>query len=73
MGKSNKVVGASLPISMIQFIESEVNTGEFTSVSDWVRAACREFYEKRKRESLGGGGVLINLGCFAKKIAVLLY
>lgn len=57
MGKSNKVVGVVLPESITAYIESEIDAGEFTSVSEWVRVACREFYEKRKRESLGGGGL----------------
>lgn len=67
MGKANKVVGVVLPESITIFIQSEIDAGEFTSSSEWVRVACREFYEKRKRDRLGGG-VLTDLGCFAKKI-----
>ena len=57
MGKANKVVGVVLPESIAVFIQSEIDAGEFTSSSEWVRVACREFYEKRKRDRSGGGGL----------------
>lgn len=51
------MVGARLPPEVIKLIDSDVEAGEFINRSDWVRCACREFYEKRKRERLGGGGL----------------
>ena len=67
------VVATRVPPFVMEQIEKDMETGEFCNVADWVRTACLEYAKKRKRESLGGGGGLINLGCFAKKIDVLLY
>ena len=52
-----RMVGVVLPIAVYDFIEEDLRGGEFTGVSDWVRTACKEFYEKRKRERAGGGAL----------------
>lgn len=55
MATDNRVVGVVLPPTIYRFIEDDLKGGEYASVSDWVRIACREYYEKRKRERSGGG------------------
>ena len=45
--KNNVMVGVRIPPIMLDFIDSEVESGKYTSRSDWVRQATREFYEKR--------------------------
>ena len=47
------MVGAVIPESILLWITEEIKQGEFTSVSEWIRVACREYYEKRKRDRLG--------------------
>ena len=56
----NAVVGARLPAAMIDYIDYEIEQGRFSSRSDWCRAACREFYEQRKKKDNGGGSVRID-------------
>ena len=56
MATDNRVVGVVLPPTIYKFIEEDLKGGEYASVSDWVRVACREYYEKRKRARGGGGG-----------------
>lgn len=51
------MVGVRLPSEIIKIIDMDIQEGEYISRSDWVRCACREFYEKRKRERLGGGAL----------------
>ena len=49
------MIGAVIPQSILDWINEEIQAGDFVSVSEWVRVACREFYEKRKRDHAGGG------------------
>lgn len=51
------MVGVRLPSEIIKIIDMDIQEGEYISRSDWVRCACREFYEKRKRERAGGGAL----------------
>ena len=50
------MVGVILPVAVYQMIEEDLETGDFLTISDWIRSACKEFYEKRKRDRVGGGG-----------------
>lgn len=49
------MIGTVIPQSILEWINEEIQAGEFVSVSEWVRVACRDFYEKRKRDRAGGG------------------
>lgn len=59
------MIGTVIPQSILDWINKEIEDGEFTGVSEWVRVACREFYEKRKRDRAGGGALT---NPFAQKI-----
>ena len=52
----NSNVGVRLPPAVVKMIEDDVKDGYYRSSSEWVRMACAEFFEKRKRERSGGGG-----------------
>ena len=54
--KKGRTVGVILPVAVYQMIEEDLKAGDYLTISDWVRMACKEFYEKRKRERAGGGG-----------------
>lgn len=56
MAQDNGMVGVRLPGGIIDFIDMDVASGDFLNRSEWVRVACREFYEKRKQDRQGGGG-----------------
>ena len=56
MAKDSKFIGVTIPTWLYEFIQTEMEQALFTSPSDWIRSACREYYEKRKRDRLGGGG-----------------
>lgn len=56
MNKKGRMVGVILPNSIYQMIEDDLKTGDYLTISDWIRSACKEFYEKRKRER-GGGAI----------------
>ena len=45
--KIQPVIGARLPPAIMEFVDKEIESGEYYSRSDWVRDACREFYKKR--------------------------
>lgn len=51
-------MGARLPGAIMDQIKKDVEAGEYNSVSDWVREACRRFYLDRR-----GGGVLKTVNC----------
>lgn len=53
----NANVGARLPPAIVKMIEDDVRDGYYRSSSEWVRMACADFYEKRKRERSGGGAL----------------
>lgn len=53
------MVGTVIPESIMLWIDHEIEQGEFTSVSEWIRTACREFYEKRKQDRQGGGALIV--------------
>ena len=57
MGNNGGVAGVKLPANILEFMDKEIENGQFMSRSDWIRSACREYYEKRKRERVGGGGL----------------
>ena len=48
----NPYVGSRIPPAVMDQIKKDVEAGEYNSVSDWVREACRRFYLERR----GGGG-----------------
>lgn len=52
----NQYVGTRLPPAIIEQINTDVANGVYNSPAEWVRVACREFYEKRKQDRQGGGG-----------------
>ena len=54
MVKNGRMVGVVLPFSIYEFIEKDLETGDFINISDWIRTACKDFYDKRR--SRGGGG-----------------
>ena len=62
-----KFIGVTIPQYLYEFIQDEIETALYSSPSEWIRSACREYYEKRKRDR-AGGGALINP--FAQKIWV---
>lgn len=52
MAKQNQVtVGVRLPPIIIKQIDADISTGEYYGRSDWVRQACREFYNKRVQQN----------------------
>lgn len=55
--KKGRTVGVILPVAVYQMIEEDLKAGDYLTISDWVRMACKEFYEKRKRERSGGGAL----------------
>ena len=61
MGNNGAVAGVKLPANILDFMDKEIENGQFMSRSDWIRSACRAFYEIRKRDGAGGGGALIKL------------
>ena len=48
-------IGVTLSPQIIDYIQKEIDAGLFASPSDWVRQACREYYEKRIKDRQGGG------------------
>ncbi len=60
-----------VPVGIKEKIDKDImESGEFSSASQWYLAAVREYLEKResvrmKKEGLGGGG-LTNLKAIAK-------
>lgn len=54
---SSPYVGTRVPIAILNQITKDVESGEFSSPAEWVREACRRFYEVRKGDRLGGGGL----------------
>ena len=54
------MLGVRLPRAVIEVIDKDVATGLYLNSSDWIRIACREYAEKRKRDG-AGGGVLIEV------------
>lgn len=44
-------IGARLPPSIIEQIDKDIESGDFYNRSDWVRQACREFYNKRVQQN----------------------
>lgn len=58
MGNNGAVAGVKLPANILDFIDKEIENGQFMSRSDWIRSACREYYEKRKRDGAGGGALI---------------
>lgn len=57
-------IGARVPLSIVEFMDNDVNNNEFQNRSDWIVCACREYVKIRKREmseqsqdSHGGGGL----------------
>lgn len=51
------MLGVRLPRAVIEVIDRDVETGLYLNRSDWIRSACKEYYEKRKRDGAGGGGL----------------
>lgn len=56
-------IGARVPLSIVEFMDNDVNNNEFQNRSDWVVCACREFVKIRQKEiseklsrDLPGGG-----------------
>ena len=49
----NQYVGVRVPPAIYEQMVKDVEKGEYNSVSDWVREACRKFYLERR-----GGGAL---------------
>ena len=60
MANNGGVAGVKLPANILEFMDKEIENGQFMSRSDWIRSACRDFYEKRKGMAPGGGGGLNN-------------
>jgi len=43
-----------LPYGLMESIKKDIaDTGDFTSVSQWLNSACREYLAKRKRDNAG--------------------
>ena len=43
-----------LPYGLMESIKKDVEeTGDFTSISQWLNSACREYLAKRKRDNAG--------------------
>lgn len=55
MPKDKGLIGVRLPGDIMKFIDDEVETGAYLSRSEWVRMACYEYWQKRKRDRQGGG------------------
>lgn len=53
-----KFVGVTLPIPIYEYIITEIENGAYSSPADWIRSACRDYYEKRLKERRGGGASL---------------
>lgn len=52
MAKQNQqTIGARVSQSILEQIDRDVASGEFYNRSDWVRQACREFYNKRVQQN----------------------
>ena len=44
-----------LPYGLMESIKKDTeDTGDFTSVSQWLNSACREYLAKRKRDNAVG-------------------
>ena len=56
MAQDSARLGVRLPRAVIEVIDRDVETGLYLNRSDWIRIACREYAEKRKRDGAGGGG-----------------
>lgn len=57
-------VGARVPLSIIEFMDDDVNNNNFQNRSDWIVCACREFVKIRQKELSGdglGGGASIKV------------
>lgn len=52
------MLGVRLPRAVIEVIDRDVETGLYLNRSDWIRIACREYAEKRKRDGAGGGALI---------------
>lgn len=40
-------IGVRIPPTIVRQIDSDIATGEFSSRSDWIREAVRDFYRRR--------------------------
>lgn len=49
--KIQATVGVRLPPKILEQIDKDIEAGTYTSRSDWVRQACREFYNKRVQQN----------------------
>ena len=67
--RDTKFIGVTIPNYLYDFIQEEINDALFISPADWIRSACREYYEKRKRERVGGGAIINCLFSIKKKFS----
>lgn len=44
------MVGVRIPPAMLEYIDKEIEKGAYASRSDWVRCACREYYEQKLKK-----------------------
>lgn len=58
MGNNSKFVGVTVSTQIYEFIQLEIKDGLYNSPSEWIRSACRDFYEKRQKDRLGGGALI---------------
>ena len=56
------VIAARIPLTIVNFMDDDVNNNNFMSRSDWLVSACREYVKIRQKElaeqsqdSHGGG------------------
>ena len=59
---TGKFIGVTLSPQIYEYIQKEIDAGLFSSPSDWIRQACREYYEKRKQGRQGGGALISSKG-----------
>ena len=72
--KDAHFIGVTISNYVYEYIQAEIEAGLFSSPSEWIRSACREYIEKRNRERLGGGALIHKRAVrrvffFKKKIA----
>lgn len=63
-----RFVGVRIPEGLFQNIVSDINTnGDYSTISQWILAACREYYKIRLKDGNGGGGALTKFLKICKK------
>ena len=49
--QTSPTIGVRIPTTIIRQIDIDIDSGEFSSRSDWIREAVRDFYRRRVEQN----------------------